>query len=213
LHAKASAKEVPVKTAVLCGLTLLVVAPAFAQTSAPAAGDPSGKTVTLTGCVGGGADSKPITLSQALIVPGSSRPGQADPSLVPPSSSAGTETPDPTLPPPTAAPVPPVSTPTGTSGTKTPASGASTTGVVTGTAPAGSSGSSVTGYRLTGADMQPWIGKRVMLSGSFVPASPSATAPAGTSSTVTGAAATPPVLEFRVQSVQPTTGPCGKEDK
>ena len=202
------------KTVVLCSLTLLAMVPAFAQTSAPAAGDPSSKTVTLTGCVGGGADSKPITLSQALIIPGSPQPGQSDPSLVPPAaSSAGTEPPDPTLPPPTAAPVQPVSSPTGTSGTKTPASSAGTTGVVTGTAPAGSSGSSVTGYRLTGADMQPWIGKRVMLRGSFVPTASSATAPAGTSSTVTGAAAVPPVLEFRVQSIQPTTGPCGTDGK
>jgi hypothetical protein len=203
-----------VKTVVLCGLTLLAVVPAFAQTSAPAAGDPSSKTVTLTGCVGGGSDSKPITLSQALIVPGSPQPGQRDPSLVPrPASSAETEPPDPPLPPPTAAPVQPVPSPTGTSGTKTPASAAVPTGVVTGTAPAGSSGSSVTGYRLTGADMQPWIGKRVLLVGSFVPAASSATAPAGTSPTVTGAAAIPPVLEFRIQSVQPTTGPCGTDGK
>ena len=202
------------KTVVLCGLTLLAVVPAFAQTSAPAAGDPSSKTVTLTGCVGGGADSKPITLSQALIVPGSPQPGQRDPSLVPPpASSAGTEPPDPTLPPPTAAPVQAVPSPTGTSGAKTPTSNAGTTGVVTGTAPAGSSGSSVTGYRLTGADMQPWIGKRVLLVGSFVPAASSAAAPAGTSPTVTGAAAVPPVLEFRVQSIQPTTGPCGTDGK
>jgi hypothetical protein len=201
-----------VKTVVLCGLTLLAVVPAFAQTSAPAAADPSSKTVTLTGCVGGGADSKPITLSQALIVPGAPQPGQSDPSLVPrTTSSAETEPPDPTLPPPTAAPVQPVPSPTGTSGTKTPASTAVPTGVVTGTAPAGSSGSSVTGYRLTGADMQPWIGKRVLLVGSFVPAASSASAPAGTSPTVTGAAAIPPVLEFRIQSVQPTTGACDRQ--
>ena len=188
------------KTVVLCGLTLLAVVPAFAQTSAPAAGDPSSKTVTLTGCVGGGADSKPITLSQALTVPASA-------------SATGTEPPDPTLPPAAAAPVQPVPSPTGTSGTKTPPSPPGTTGVVTGTAPAGSSGSSVTGYRLTGADMQPWVGKRVMLRGSFVPAASPSAAPAGTSSTVTGGAAIPPVLEFRVQSVQPTTGPCGADGK
>ena len=199
------------KTVVLFGFTLLGIVPAFAQTSAPAAGDSSSKTVTLTGCVGGGTDSKPITLSQALIVPGSPQPGESDPSPVqPPASAGGTEPPDPTLPPPAATPVQPVSSPTGTSGTKTPASSAGTTGVVTGTAPAGSSGSSVTGYRLTGADMQPWVGKRVMLRGSFVPAASSATAPAGTSATVTGAAAIPPVLEFRVQSIQPTTGPCDR---
>jgi len=96
--------------------------------------------------------------------------------------------------------------PTGTSGTKTPGAGtAGTTGVMTGTAPAGSSGSSITGYRLSGTDMQPWLGKRVQLQGTFAPA---AASPAG--STVTGAAVTPPALEFRVQSVQPVTGPCPK---
>jgi hypothetical protein len=203
------------KTVVLCGFTLLVVVPAFGQTGAPAATDPVNKTVTLTGCVGGGVDSKPITLSQALLVPGTPQPGQADPSPVPPPVSAtGTEPPDPTLPPATATPVQPAPSPTGTSGTKTPPfSTAGTTGVVTGTAPAGSSGSSVTGYRLTGADMQPWIGKRVQLIGTFVAAASSATAPTGTSSTVTGASAMPPALEFRIQSVQPTTGPCAKEGR
>src|SRR5258705_12156141 len=135
-------KEVAMKIVVLCGLTLLVVVPAFGQTGVPAAADPANKTVTLTGCVGGGADSKPITLSQAMIVPGAPQPGQSDLSPVPPPVSAtGTEPPDPTLPPATAAPVQPVPSPTGTSGTKTPPSTAGTTGVVTGTAPAGSSGS------------------------------------------------------------------------
>jgi len=197
------------KTVVLCGLTLLVVGPAFGQTGVPPAADRANKTVMLTGCVGGGADSKPITLSQAMIVPGAPDTAQRDLSPVPPPVSATeTEPPDPTLPPAAAAPVQPVPSPTGTSGTKTPPATTATTGVVTGTAPAGSSGSSVTGYRLTGADMQPWIGKRVQLVGSFVPAASPATSPAGTSETVTGAGAIPPVLEFRVQSVQPATGVC-----
>jgi hypothetical protein len=84
-----------------------------------------------------------------------------------------------------------------------------TSGVMTGTAPAGSSGSSITGYRLSGADMQPWLGKRVQLLGTFAPA---AAAPVGstTATPVTGGANTPPALEFRVQSVQPVTGPCQK---
>jgi hypothetical protein len=197
------------RTVVLCGVALLAIVPASRQTGVSAAADRADKTVTLTGCVGGGADSKPITLSQALIVPGAPQPGQSDLSPVPPPVSAtGTETPDPTLPPASATPVQPVASPTGTSGTKTPPSASGTAGVVTGTAPAGSSGSSVTGYRLTGADMQPWVGRRVQLVGSFVPAASPATAPAGTSPTVTGAAAIPPVLEFRVQSIQPATGSC-----
>jgi hypothetical protein len=196
------------KTVVLCGITLLAVAPAFAQTSTPASADPVSKTVTLTGCVGGGMDAAPITLSQAMVVPTTPQPDQT-PSPVPPSaSSPATQPPDPTLPPSGAAAVTP--SPTGTSGTKMPAPGTvGTTGVMTGTAPAGSSGSSITGYRLSGTDMQPWIGKRVQLNGTFVPA---AAAPAGstTPAAVTGGASTPPALEFRVQSVQPVTGPCPK---
>ena len=68
--------------------------------------------------------------------------------------------------------------------------------------------SSVTGYRLSGADMQPWIGKRVQVIGMFAPAPalPSAVAPAA----ATGAPAAPPVLEFKVQRVQPITGTCPK---
>jgi hypothetical protein len=195
------------KTVVLCGIALLAVAPAFAQTSTPASADPANKTVTLTGCVGGGVDSAPITLSQAMVVP-TSQPDQA-PSPVPPSTASPvTQSPDPTLPPSGAAAVTP--SPTGTSGTKMPGPGtAATPGVMTGTAPAGSSGSSITGYRLSGADMQPWLGRRVQMIGTFVPA---AAAPAGSTTTaaVTGGATTPPALEFRVQSVQPVTGPCSK---
>jgi hypothetical protein len=211
------------KTAVLFGFTLLAIAPAFAQTTSQSPGDPAIRTVTLTGCVGGGSESTPITLSNALIIPGTSQPGQPDPSgsNLPPASSTTTQPGDPTLPPPTAAPVPSAAaatgtsgaaSPTGTSGTKTPApSSSAATGVVTGTAPAGSSSSSVTGYRLSGADMQPWIGKRVQIIGTFVPAAPPATPSAANPPTVTGASAIPPPLEFRVQTVQPTTGSCPKQ--
>jgi hypothetical protein len=198
------------KTVVLCGITLLTAAQAFAQTIAPASADPASKTVTLTGCVGGGSASAPITLSQAIVVPATSQPGSIEsPSPVPPSvSSLVTQPADPILPPSGAAPVTP--SPIGTSGTKTSSvTVAGTTGVVTGTAPAGSSGSSITGYRLSGADMQPWIGKRVQLVGTFVPAAAS-TAGTTTPGTVTSGTSAPPVLEFRVQSVQPVTGSCQK---
>jgi len=199
------------RTVVLCGITLLAAGSAFAQTNPAATANSPGKTITLTGCVGGGTESKPITLSDALIVPGTAQPGQIDqtPSLIPPPVSAsGTEPADPTQPPATgaaAAAVPP--SPTGTSGTKTPATtSAGTSGVVTGTAPAGSSGSTLTGYRLSGMDMQPWVGKRVQVIGTFAPAAPPTTAPP---SAATGAIA-PPVLEFRVQTVLPATGPCSR---
>jgi hypothetical protein len=197
------------KTVVLCGITLLVVVPALAQTSLSPGGDQPNKTVTVTGCVGGGSDSKPITLSQALIIPTTPPPGQHDRTSSPLPSSVSptaTEPADATLPPAGAAAVVTPS-PTGTSGTKSSASGTDgTTGVVTGTAPAGSSASSVTGYRLSGADMQPWIGKRVQLIGTFAPAAAAATASApGTAIAAPGA---PPVLEFKVQSVQAATGSC-----
>ena len=194
------------KTVVLCGITLLAVAPAFAQTSPPVPSNPVNKTVTLTGCVGGGVDAAPITLSQAMVLPVATQPDETASPVPSPASSPVTQPPDPTLPPSGAAVTP---SPIGTSGTKTPGT-AGTTGVMTGTAPAGSSGSSITGYRLSGTDMQPWLGKRVQLQGTFVPA---AAAPAGSTATaaaVTGGAVTPPVLEFRVQSVQPVTGSCTK---
>jgi hypothetical protein len=196
------------KTVVLCGITLLAAATASAQTSA-AVPDQSTSTVTLTGCVGGGSESKPITLSNALIVPGTPQPGQPDetPSPVPPPvSSTGTQPASPAMPPPSATPAPATPpSPVGTSGTKTPSTPVGTSGIVTGTAPAGSSGSTLTGYRLSGADMQPWIGKRVQVIGTFVPAAPQSPAPS-----VTGATAAPPLLEFKVQTVQPASGPCPK---
>jgi hypothetical protein len=194
------------KTVVLCGITLLAVASAFAQTTAPVATDPANKTVTLTGCVGGGIDAAPITLSQAMVVPTTTQPDQTASPV--PSSASPSVTQPPDSPPPDAAVAP---SPTGTSGTKTPAPGtAGTTGVMTGTAPAGSSGSSITGYRLSGTDMQPWLGKRVQLQGTFAPAAASPAGSRATAAAVTGGAVTPPPLEFRVQSVQPVTGPCPK---
>src|SRR3954451_6257435 len=198
------------KTVALCAVTLLASTAASAQTSSLAMPDSSNKTVTLTGCVGGGRDGKPITLSDALIVPAASPTAGSEPGSSPASagvSGTTTEPLDATLPPPGAAATPAPST-VGTSGSKTPSAAGTSTGIVTGTAPAGSSASSVTGYRLSGADMQPWIGKRVQVIGMFAPAAatPSAVAPAA----ATGAPAAPPVLEFKVQSVQPITGTCPK---
>ena len=218
------------KSAMLFGITLLATATAFAQTTpaAPGAADQSkASTVTLTGCVGGGgSDAKPVTLTNAMAIPGTAEPGQLDhtPSpLPPPSSVAGTQPSNPTMPPAGAAPVPPAVTPApptatpapspaspvGTSGSKTPAptgtSGSTVTGV-TGTAPAGSSASSLSGYSLSGIDMQPWVGKRVQVIGSFAPA----TSPAAATPGASGAATASGLREFRVQTVQPASGPCPK---
>jgi hypothetical protein len=54
--------------------------------------------------------------------------------------------------------------------------------------------------------MQPWIGKRVQVIGMFAPAP--ATASGATQATAPAIAIAPPVLEFKVQSVQPATGSC-----
>jgi len=201
------------KMVVLCGITLIAAAPAFAQTISDTRSE---KAVTLAGCVAGAADSKGITLTNPMIIPGTAQPGQVDQaqSPVPPAVSPATTEPPSSATPPTsttsaaAAPITPTAPyPTGTAGSTRTASGAvATSGVVSGTAPDSSSSSIISGYRLSGADMKPWIGQRVQLLGTFVAATPSAAAP----TTVTGAASTPPVLEFKVQTVQPMTGPCPK---
>jgi len=81
--------------------------------------------------------------------------------------------------------------------------GAPTSAAVAGTAPAGSSGSSISGYRLTGTDMSSWVGRRVQIAGSVVPAAPSAAA-----SSATPGGPTVSLPEFRVVSVQSVTGDC-----
>ena len=57
---------------------------------------------------------------------------------------------------------------------------------------------------LSGADMAGWVGRRVQIVGSVVPA------PAGASISPAGASTSPPMPEFRVVSVQPVTGDCPK---
>jgi hypothetical protein len=157
------------KRAVLCGIALMSTATAVAQ---PPVAPP--QTMTLTGCILGGAKSRQIALVNALALP------------------EGTAT-TPTAPP------PPDATP------RTSES-AATEATVRGTAPAGSSASSVNGYRLSGADMTAWIGRRVQIVGTLVssPGGSSGT-PIGTSGTKNGPL---PMPEFRVVSVQPITGAC-----
>jgi hypothetical protein len=187
------------RTAVLFSIALLSVTAARAQTSAPATTDQSKESVALSGCVTGGSGLNPVTLTQALLLPGTHEPGQIDstPSLIPPPVSS-----DATQPAATPAPAP---SPVGTSGSKSP-SPTGTSGVASGTAPAGSSGASLSGYRLSGVDMTPWLGQRVLLIGTFVPSS----AKAAASAIVTGAAAAPPMLEFKVDTVKQTSGSCPK---
>lgn len=80
-----------------------------------------------------------------------------------------------------------------------PTAGTSRAGGTTGAA----TGAGLSGYRLTGTDVSSWVGRRVQIVGSVVPAasgsavgSPSATAGSN------------PMPEFRVTSVQPMTGSC-----
>jgi len=157
------------KIAVLCGIALMSAATAFAQ--APVAPP---HTMTLTGCIMGGTNSRPIALVNALALPAGTTPTPAEP--------------------------PPPEATTGTTGSVTEA-------VVRGTAPAGSSASSVNGYRLSGADMTAWVGRRVEVVGMLV------SSPSGSSATPVGTAGTTktdplPMPEFRVVSVQPITGQC-----
>src|SRR5438045_4485058 len=69
------------KTAVLTCCLIVCSAAAFAQTPA-AAPQAASQTITLTGCVGGGSNAQPITLANAMVVPGGDL-NAASPSPVP----------------------------------------------------------------------------------------------------------------------------------
>ena len=185
------------KTAMLCGIALVCSSAAFAQTPpAPAADTP--KTITLTGCVGGGTNAQPITLANALVIPSTDAAGETatPPSPVPPAVSAPETQP------------PAASGTTGTTGVPPQASGAvGTSGTITGTAPAGSSTSSISGYRLSGADMTSWVGRRVEIVGTVVPAA-AGRSPKGATTTGSVLSGTIAMPELRVVSVKPATGSC-----
>ena len=222
------------KTAVVCGLALVCASVASAQTPAMPAPPDSARTITLTGCVGGGQNAQPITLGNAMVIP-TGQTAATEPSPVPDPASSGATQPTGAAggvgtagaasagvgaPPPAGAAsagVGPAGAagPTGAAGTATAAGATGTAGVagaagatptasasagIAGTAPAGSSASSLSGYRLSGTDMTSWIGRRVQIVGSVVPA-----AAAASPTAAPGASGFP---EFRVMSVQPTTGDC-----
>jgi hypothetical protein len=170
------------KTPTLCGIVLVCSSAAFAQTPpAPAADAP--KTITLTGCVGGGTNAQPITLANAMVIPSADAAGTPAPSSSPLLDA--------------------VSLPE-----TQPPSAVGTSGTITGTAPAGSSTSSISGYRLSGADMTSWIGRRVQIVGTVVPAAARAASGGPAGYPLAGAIAMP---EFRVVSVQPVTGDCAEK--
>jgi hypothetical protein len=200
------------KTAFLCGIALVCSSAAFAQTPA-APGSTMRPTVTLTGCVAGGVN-QPITLANAMVVPAAA---EASTAATTPSPVPGAVSSSPTQLPITAGESGAAGTSStaaagtaGTAGTSVTAGTpepVGTTGTVTGTAPAGSSASSASGYRLSGNDMTSWVGRREQIVGLIVP-------PAGGASAAPGSAAprsstpTPTMPELRVVSVQPTTGDC-----
>jgi hypothetical protein len=102
--------------------------------------------------------------------------------------------------------------PVGAGATGTTATGSPTTGAPSSPSAAGTATS---GYRLTGADMRPFLGQRVQLVGMFAPTT--ATSPsgvsgtAGTSGTAAGSATSgspAPMPEFRVVSIRPIGGSC-----
>src|SRR3954469_13497909 len=108
------------KLSVLSGIVLLSTTSAFAQTptsTQPTAAAPGQtQSITLTGCVGGGNNAEPFTLSNPVVMPGNPTDGASGaPAAAPTPTAPATATPAPTTPPPTAAAVPP-STAAGTSG-------------------------------------------------------------------------------------------------
>src|SRR5258706_2367785 len=70
------------KTTLLCGIALVCSSAAFGQTP-PASGADAPKTITLTGCVGGGTNAQPITLANAMVIPSADAAGAAAPSSSP----------------------------------------------------------------------------------------------------------------------------------
>jgi hypothetical protein len=168
------------KTPWLCSAIVLSAAAAFAQAPGPVASD-APKIVSVTGCVANGSKPDTVTLTHAMVLPFGS------PTVVPEPLSAA----EPSAP---AQPEPP-------SRTSAIPGAVGTSGTIAGTAPAGSSASTVDGYHLSGGDLTAWIGRRVQVVGTVEP--PKAAVALDT-------AKPPATPTLRVMSVQPVTGSCAK---
>ena len=193
----------------LCSFVVAGATAAYGQTSVtPPVSSDSARTVVVTGCVARGDKADPITLTHAMVMPFGS------PSVAPePISAAEPSTPPSPEPTPVSAaatqpqtPAARKATPPSTTGSAIPGA-VGTSGTIEGTAPAGSSASTVDGYRLSGVDMTTWIGRRVQIMGTVSPPAALTQAVAVETSERVALAAMP---EFRVMSVQPVTGPCPK---
>src|SRR5438874_11842400 len=100
------------KRRLLCGIALIGSSVVFAQPPAPPETSAPPRTITLTGCVGGGgANAQPVTLTSAMIIPATEQAGVVTPSPVP-----GSVSPTPTQPAPPAG-RPPTAGATGATGT------------------------------------------------------------------------------------------------
>ena len=198
----------------LCSFVVLGAAAAFAQSNTPQATPPMSNeaagTITVTGCVARADKTELATLTHAMVVASGSptvAPGQVagtdwfKPPLVVPTHASANATQQQTTQPNANSPATTRSGVAGAVGTS------GTTGLIIGTAPAGSSASSVDGYRLSGVDMTAWIGHRVQLIGVVIPGAPRTQADAGERGEGIDFAVAP---EFRVVGVQPATGPCPK---
>jgi hypothetical protein len=225
------------KRSLFAGLAIAMATTAFAQTPQPpatpsAAGVPN-ETVTLIGCVAGGAAaSDPFTLSDVTHGSvGANTPGQMISGALPPPAAVpagAAPTPAPGTPAAGAA-MPPASAGAGTVGTAgttgaagagagtvgtagTAAAGAAGAGSAASPAAAGAApapGAAPVGYRLNGYDVSAYRGQRVQIVGSFAPADAAGATPAaGTNPAGMPAAAAP--REFRVQSVTPVSGNCAQ---
>lgn len=212
------------KLQILTGLACFCASAALGQTptsNPPAPGTAApGQTVqtlTLTGCVGGGNNSSPFTLADAMVIPTTQAPAApavASPAIppatpaVPPTAAAAPPATPAAVPPTTPAAVPPATpaavppSAVGTSGTAasgTPSSPTPGTPGAVGTAGSvAPAAPGMNGYALSGIDMSGWTGRRVQIVGRVVP--PGSGAAAGS--------ATPGLTGFRVQSVIPTDGNC-----
>jgi hypothetical protein len=160
-----------------------------------------------------------------MTPPPAAEPPTTGAAVTPPPSSA---TPPPVSTPttpttPTTATTPTTQTPptaTGTAGSAG-ATGSNPTGMVGSTPPAatgsvaagspagapataaGTSNAGISGYRLSGVDVNSYVGRRVQIVGTMVPLNSAAAA-----GSATAAPGAPAMQEFHVISVQPTTGTC-----
>ena len=199
----------------LCSLAMFCATAAVGQTSAAPSQTPSLsealKTLSITGCVAGGFNGEPVSLTHAMVLPFGSAAALTDSPAT--SDTSASASPDPTrvsagaTQPQTSTPPLPAAPPTDAGAATTAPSPVGTSGTIAGTAPAGSSASSVAGYRLSGVDMTSWIGRRVQIVGTVQPARPMTQAVAVETSDRIAMAAMP---QFRVLSVQPVTGACPK---